>query len=216
MEIRQVYVRNEPSTVLQIVSVYQKAFGECHPWFEGYLCPVCQHTLPLDSKIHLCPKCLDETDSLIEMVEYWPTAKVISDFYSQTLQRGSLCFIAHEKNVVLGFAWGYPLVLSKESALHLDAPDLENQDIDHRFFYLDECAVLPKYQKLRIGRQLVESMLEHQPFDSLILRTKADSPMSHLIESLSGKTLLRISQDRIIMEIKKQKPQSSSSIFPHY
>lgn len=213
MEIRKVNVLSEPQTVQEISFVYQQSFGH-GPWFEGYRCPVCSSVFELKEYLSLCPKC-NESGSLINLIEYWPKAKVISDFYEENTKEDSLCLVAEENNTVVGFVWGYRLDISLESATKIDAPKL-SKIYQRTVFYLDECAVLPKFQGHGIGRALVQQILKKQPYDMIILRTLADSPMQRLIEKLGGEKILSISENRIIMKLIKTENLHKFISPPHY
>lgn len=196
MDIRRVSVLSEPATVQEIADNYRIAYGH-EPWKEGFICPVCRYTVALNAKHQICPKCL-EMEKLIVMVDRWPVSSVVTDFYRENQTAGSICLVAEEDNKIRGFAWGYPITMSVSAGLKLDAPGLEDI-VDGNIFYLDECAVLPKYQKLGIGTMLVREIFARHPYSKLILRTLADSPMQKLIERLGGRKIMSISENRIIM-----------------
>lgn len=200
MEIRHVYCLSQPNTVLQIVMVYRQTFGD-YPWYEGYICPVCKFITPITERTILCPRCQEE-GGLINMVEFWPESRVMTDFYGENLKEGAICFEALDGVRTIGFAWGYPMEINQESANKIEAPDLTKIYLQE-VFYLDECAVLPVYQGRGIGKGLVEKILKEQPYDLMILRTLEGSPMQHLVEKLGGRKLMSISEGRVIMELIK-------------
>ena len=214
MEIKKVSVLSEPYSVWEIASAYSEAYGRS-PWFEGYVCPVCRSSFGLDKELTICPKCMTE-EKLINLIEYWPKSKIISDFYTENTKDGSICLVAKKKGNIVAFAWGYPLKISPESSNKIDAPGLENKITDSEVFYLDECAVLPKYQFQGIGKSLVKEFLRLQPRDKMFLRTLADSPMQKLVENLNGKKIMAISEGRVIMELIKFEKLQDYTIPPHY
>jgi GNAT superfamily N-acetyltransferase len=182
-------------TVAEIVSVYQKAFGE-DPWNEGYLCPVCNGTLPLSTEMDYCPTCATN-GKYIALVEYWPRHKVMSDFYAEMSRHDAQCVIVRESGRVTGFAWGYRITVSGELDAHLDAPGLCER-IEGEFFYLDECAVVPALQGNGVGTQLVRALCSAE---RVLLRTKYGSCMHAIVSSMRGEIVQHISNNRIIAQM---------------
>lgn len=216
MEICKVCIHNEPHTIWEIADVYWRTFGHS-PWFEGYICPVCKSTFELNEvdPMVICPKCA-ESEKLVLLVEYWPKSKIITDFYNENTKDDAVCLIAKDRGSVVGFAWGYPLKITKETSQKLEAPGLEKRITISDVFYLDECAVLPEYQKHGIGKLLVETILNSQPLDKMFLRTLVHSPMHKLIIKLSGRDIMYIPIGRVIMEVIKLSRIQDYVDFPHY
>ena len=134
------------------------------------------------------------------MVPYWPTERVLCDFYKEMSKREAACFVAKDGEAVVGFAWGYEIEMDASMDEHLDAPGLHilRQGV---FPYLDEVAVSLPYRQRGIGELLVRAFRHRQAGRSILLRTKSGSPMSRLVTKLGGSILLRISRERIIAEI---------------
>ncbi len=201
MLIRKVYVLSEPTTVRDIAMVYQNTFGG-DPWNEGYVCPKCKQSFPLSTGLTVCPECLKNRDEIFCLVEYWPLSKIVTDFYLENSKEEALCLVAQNDQWVVGFVWGYGVMINTEFADKIEAPELV-QKFQREVFYLDECAVLPKYQKQGTGKSLIKEILKRQPYDIMILRTLEGSQMQSLIESLGGEKILTISEGRIIMKLIK-------------
>lgn len=183
------------STVAEIVSVYQAAFGG-DPWNEGYLCPVCDSVLPLNAEANYCPTCAVE-GKRIALVEYWPRHKVTKDFYAEMSRRDARCVVAKQDSNVVGFAWGYRITVSKELDTYLGAPGLCER-IEGEFFYLDECAVAPALQGNGVGTQLVRAVCGAE---RVLLRTKQGSCMHTIVCSMRGEIVQHISNNRIIAQM---------------
>jgi len=140
-------------------------------------------------------------------MEFWTTTQIITDLYRELCKPKAECFIAKENNCIVGFAWGYlmSVVVSPPNEtnpidLTLDAPGL-GQIISGEYFYLDECAVLEEHRGQGIGKKLTETLCHSQTEIPKLLRTKHGSIMENLVTGLGGKTLLKISRERVIMTI---------------
>jgi GNAT superfamily N-acetyltransferase len=182
-----------------IVSVYRKAFGG-EPWNEGYVCPVCGDAFPLAQADILCPSCATRGESVL-LVEYWPTSKVISDFYREMKKPEALCLVAkNDDGKVVGFIWGYKIVVGDHIDDYLEAPGLSRL-VSGEFFYLDDAAVLPEYQRKGIGKNLIAHMLQMRPRKNILARTLDQSQMFRILTDFNGKTVLRITRNRVIMAI---------------
>lgn len=198
MLIRKVHVLSEPLTVREIAKVYQNTFGE-DPWNEGYVCPNCGMSFPLSSNLTVCPGCLVKRDEVYCLVDYWPISKIITDYYAENSKDGALCLVAESEGKIIGFVWGYAVQTNVEFANKIEAPALTVDN--HKVFYLDECAVLPEFQRRGVGKALVVEILKNQQFDVMILRTLEGSQMQSLVESLGGEVILSISNNRVIMRL---------------
>ncbi len=196
MSIRKVEPFDDPASVEQIVSVYQEAFGG-EPWNEGYLCPICGATFPLVSP-KTCKSCFDRNGIFVLLVGRWPKSKVVSDFYREMAKPKALCFVAEEDNKVVAFAWGYKIEMSEDTDAELEAPGLHKL-VCGEYFYLDEVAVLPTYQRQGVGKELLENIFAGQK--RVLLRTLKESQMFRLTKKLGGKALLDVSRGRVIMAL---------------
>ncbi|MCX6797964.1 MAG: GNAT family N-acetyltransferase [Candidatus Falkowbacteria bacterium] len=198
MKIEKIDPFRQVELVGAIILAYQQTFGQA-PWNEGYKCPICNLTLSLNERQTCCPDCLNKGKSVL-MVKYWPTSKVLSDFYQEMSKPDSLCLVAKGDEEILGFSWGYQISINPEIDAHLEAPGLHKL-VSGNYFYLDEVAVLPQYQGKGIGRNLIKQLFENQPYKRIILRTLKESQMSNLIISMAGEIILPISRDRVIMSV---------------
>lgn len=194
MKINLINPKTEPLAILKIVKAYKLAFAS-DPWNEGYVCPSCQANFPLTKKRQICPEC-----SSAPLVEYWPTAKVATDFYQEAKKPDFICLALSDKSRVIGFTWGYSIIIDKDSAKKLDAPGLE-KIITGKFFYIDEIAIIPSHQGRGLGKRLFESLLKNIKNEQIILRTKNNSVMSNLTKLFDGKIIKEISNERIIMRL---------------
>lgn len=196
MQITNINPFSQPDMVQGVVSVYQESFGG-EPWNEGYLCPVCEKAFANKEKMEYCPACAGES-KLVLLAEYWPTSKVLAEFYREMGKPGPVCVVAKEDERVIGFAWGYMISSNPNLDERLDAPGL-HQWLQGDFFYLSECAIAPAHQGKGVGKLLVRRIFEgHRP-ERILLRTKNESRMHRLIAGMGGEVIQRISQDRIIM-----------------
>jgi GNAT superfamily N-acetyltransferase len=213
MEVRKVAVLSEPNTVLEIAAIYRIAYGG-FPWHEGFVCPVCKFSIGLETNLVFCPKCLEE-EALVNLVEYWPQEKVISDFYRENSNPEAITCIAQTNNQTIGFAWGYRFDISPETEQKIAAIGL-SKIYQRTVFYLDECAILPEFQGQGIGKELVRNILKSQPYDIMILRTLEGSPMQKLITTLGGEKIMSISESRIIMKLIRTDRLHLFEFPPHY
>lgn len=184
--------------VASIASIYQQAFGG-EPWNEGYLCPVCEKSFALKVRIETCPECEKEARTVL-VVKYWPTSKVISDFYHEMKKPDSVCVVATEESKIIGFAWGYRVTSGVKLDKYLDAPGLHKK-AKGDFFYLDECALTPNQQGKGIGKSLTKQIFREQHQEQVILRTKAGSRMHTLVGHLGGEVIQHISRERVVMKL---------------
>jgi GNAT superfamily N-acetyltransferase len=213
MEVRKVKVLSEPFTVWEIAGVYQTAFAH-EPWLEGYRCPLCNSVFGFTAHLSLCPNCRKE-DMLINLIEYWPISRVITDFYTENTKENAICLVAEEDGSAVGFAWRYRFDISPSTEVKISATGLSKIYM-RSVFYLDECAVLPKLQGQGIGKTLIQEILKKQPYDIMILRTLEGSLMQKLIEGLGGEYILPVSEGRIIMKIIKNESLHKFISPPHY
>lgn len=204
MEVKDVKPFKDAKTVAQIAMVYQQAFGNA-PWNEGYKCPICETVVPLNSFDLVCPVCLKKANS-INLIEYWPISKVISDFYAEMAKPESFCLTVEDEQV-LGFVWGYKLETTPITSLYLEAPGLDKiikkrfTSAERDFLYIDEVAISPKYQGQGIGYRLMENVFYRYPGKTLYLRTLENSAMFKLATKMEGKIVLKISKGRVIMRM---------------
>ncbi|MFA6376698.1 MAG: GNAT family N-acetyltransferase [Candidatus Paceibacterota bacterium] len=193
MEIEKIdaSMLNKGKVIDKIALVYKEAFGN-DPWNEGYKCPVCGNNFPLSYAAINCPLCK------VPLIEYWPTKKIISDFYQQIAKDESICLIARNEDKIIGFAWGYKMDADGSIDEYLDAPKLHNL-INGPLFYIDEVGVSPSCQNNGIGKKLVGAILQERKYGKVMLRTINESRMFDIFTALGGKTILAISRKRVIM-----------------
>ena len=195
MDAEIVKINSSQRRVLgEIASVYQKTFGS-EPWNEGYRCPACEKVFPLSCGEKKCPVC---AKAMLE--EYWPIEKIISDFLREMAKPKSLCLGALVNGEIIGFAWGYEIVINPNIDLQLEAPGL-HQLTRGTFFYLDETAILPLFQNKGIGKKLIQRIFMEQGQSNILLRTLNGSKMLQIIQKMDGKPTLFISRDRVIMTL---------------
>lgn len=187
-----------PREVAAIVSIYQQSFGN-EPWNEGYKCPVCEHVIPLGSSNEICEVCRMQGD-LIPMLPYWPTERVLRDFYREMGKKDAVCLVARTQEIVVGFAWGYEIGMDESTSAHLGAPDLHLVR-SGTFPYLDEVAVCSSHRRKGIGELLTRAFVSHYANGTVILRTLSESPMFQLVRKMRGSVLCNISRNRVIAEI---------------
>lgn len=188
--------------IMGIAKAYQQTFAG-YPWFEGYKCPECGEGFPLTHTEKTCTKCSSPGKPVL-LIDYWLTDTIISDFNREMTKHGAICIVAKLDEKIIGFTWGYNVQSNLELDSHLDAPDLHQR---HRgeYFYLDEVAVVPDYQKKGIGKKLVTRIIGRQAHEQILLRTKEEGPMFNLVIKMGGQVIQRISRDRVIMKIMTQK-----------
>lgn len=196
MRIRVLNSFMQPEMVAAITDAYREAFGG-EPWNEGYLCPICGLIVSLGTGFRICPDCAGESQRVL-LVEYWAASKVISDFYNEMRKPGAMCLVSEKDGAVIGFAWGYQIVVSPELAEHLEALGLDER-VQGSFFYLDECAVVPAYQGRGIGRLIVRRVFAEK--QRILLRTLNGSRMFRIVSHLGGEIIQYISRERVIMKL---------------
>ncbi|MCX6713855.1 MAG: GNAT family N-acetyltransferase [Candidatus Vogelbacteria bacterium] len=189
----------ESEVVQQLVEAYASVFGE-EPWNEGYRCPSCGEAFPLGSELVFCPLCAKKGWS-IPVVKYWPTETILTDFYREVGKPSARCLVAKDGDKVVGFAWGYDLVVGEGIDGSLEAPGLAMTLPAGVYYYGDEVAVLKEYRNRGIGTQLTESLFAGKI--KVLLRTLADSTMFRIIERLGGRAVLSISRNRVIMTLER-------------
>jgi GNAT superfamily N-acetyltransferase len=198
ISMHQIEPFSDQETVRGIVAAYQRTFGG-EPWNEGYVCPVCRDIFPLTQAGGDCPLCVQRGKSVL-LNEYWPTEKVFSDFNREMEKPEALCLVAKDGDTVVGFIWGYRIVVDEQLDDYLESPGL-SQLIGGSFFYLDDAAVIPEYQLHGIGKKLVARMLVIQPERNVLGRTLNGSRMFRILTDFGGKTVLHITRNRVIITI---------------
>ncbi len=176
---------------------YPKIFGGS-PWNEGYRCPVCKTEFPLSYTETICPLCREKKSWSVLLVECWPRSQVVSDFYREMAKPNALCLAIMKEGKIICFAWGYERTIDQKIDDALEAPGL-HQLLSGTYFYLDEVGVLPEYQGKGIGTKMTAWICRAQKQKKILLRTKKDSPMFHIVRKMGGRTILKISKSRVIM-----------------
>ncbi len=197
MKIERIDPFAQTNKVLDLISVYQQAFGR-HPWYEGYVCPVCKRTYGLCQE-KICTTCIKQNKTVL-LVEYWPFNTVVTNYYTDMSKNDSISLIALKSDDVTGFAWGFQIEINNELEALIDAKGL-GRIVQGQFFYLAECAVLPDKQNKGMGRRILDRLFKIQKYDQVLLRTLQGSVMQHLIEKMGGRIIQNITQNRVIMVI---------------
>ncbi len=195
----------QPDDVVGIALVYQKAFGG-DPWNEGYICPVCQAVFADESGLWgYCPHCQEDKGLLIKILRYWPLNKILTDFYQEMVRPGAICLAMKDGCSVIAFAWGYEVKVNFSLDKYLEAPNLHKL-IKGTFMYLDECAVLPAWQKNGCGKSLLSAFIDksREAGRNILLRTLRGQAMHKLALRQGGGIIQNISQDRVIIMITTQ------------
>jgi GNAT superfamily N-acetyltransferase len=198
ISIHQIEPFSDPETVRGIVAAYQRTFGG-EPWNEGYVCPVCGDSFPLTQAGGPCLSCSARGTSVL-LDEYWPASKVTSDFNREMGKPEALCLVAKDEDAIVGFIWGYRIVIGDHVDDYLESPGL-SQLVSGPFFYLDDAAVIPEYQCQGIGKKLVAQMLRIQPEKNILARTLDGCRMFRILTDFRGETVLHITRNRVIMVI---------------
>lgn len=200
INMRWIVPFSDAETVFGIASVYRRAFGG-PPWNEGFRCvhPECGDAFPLSYEGTACPTCAQKGRA-VPLVEYWPTATVVSDFSREMGKPEALCLVAEEGRQVVGFLWGYRLIADHAIDAYLDAPGLSGL-INGPYFYIDDVAVDPERQGRGIGKRLVERVLEEKRTENVLARTLSGSRMHHILAEFGGRTVLGITRNRVIVGI---------------
>ncbi len=201
MEIVKINPFEQPEVVMEIAKVYQETFGGA-PWNEGYLCPVCGEyfALSCESK-KTCPAC-SSNNSSVNLIHYWPTEKVVSDFYQEMKKEASVCLVAYLDSEIVGFAWGYKIIMCENTDKYLGFLGLNQKLGEGEFFYLDEVGIKPNNQCKGFGRKIIEHIFHQQNEKNILLRTMIDSQMYFLIKKMGGENVLSLpGSKKIIMTL---------------
>jgi hypothetical protein len=180
----------------RIIYIYRQAFGEA-PWNEGYKCPKCESEFPLAETSKVCPRCVLTGES-VYLVEYWPYDIVLADFEAQMKMPNAICLVAEIAGEVVGFAWGYDVLMSEELAEKIEAPRVARK-LDGRFFCLDECAVEPCLQIKGIGKSIVRQIRSMERTQRFLVRTRSDCKMYPLLMHMGAEVVEKITRNRVIM-----------------
>ncbi|MEI6316407.1 MAG: GNAT family N-acetyltransferase [bacterium] len=193
MEILKVDLSDQ-NIIKQIAVCYQKTFGE-HPWHEGYRCPKCNKSFSLMCAKKLCDHCNHE------LVLYWPLDKIETDFMYEMTKDNAICYVAKMNDEIIGFAWGYQVILNQEFDLYVNAPGLSMQFENRNFFYLDEIGIIPNCQCKGIGKKLAFEIFNSQSYN-VLLRTLNNTQMSSMIERMGGENIFNLpDSQKIIMKL---------------
>lgn len=198
IEIKKIDPFQDHQLIPQIARVYRETFA-ANPWYEGAKCPVCEGREFVSMIGSVCPYCSPEKKVI--MLEFWPEAEVVRDFYKEMSKPEAVCLVAIQMGCVAGFAWGYQLKINREVCQKLGAEHLLHRHAFDEVFYIDEVAVHPDYQSRGIGKSLTTMIIEGQALPKL-LRTKAGSKMQDISLSLGGKIITDASDDRVMISFK--------------
>ena len=199
MKIEIINPYTQPAVVEEIANIYQKVFGDL-PWNEGYKCPACDSSFSLRIESKLCPNCIQQELHIL-LIPYWPVSKIISDFYHEMARNKSICIIGNINSEIIGFAWGYEIIMSEETDTYLGARGLSTKTGIKKFFYLDEVGIKPNNQCQGFGKKLLTAIFSLQNEKNIMLRTMKDSRMYFLIKNIGGREIFSITNSKSVIMV---------------
>lgn len=173
------FVRYSPHTskdelTMQVVECYRQVFAD-KPWNEWKQCPKCKKYWGIRDQILL--QSLDFWHCNTAIVDFWPKEQVATDLFHEITEEAS-CWLAMSRSKVIGFCWGYPIVLSdleKKLGLKLDSEITRHLGHEQPVAYQDEVGVLSEYRGQKIAKTMIKHRLEDflsQGLKTGIVRTR--------------------------------------------
>lgn len=157
----------------QLVECYRDVFAD-RPWNEWLKCPVCGKYWGIKDKDHLT--CYKFHHCGVPLVDFWPREEVLADL-SHEIVSGSSCWLAMNKESIIGFCWGYPIKID-DLETKLGIPIISNLgylDIYEQVAYQDEVGVISSYRGRKVAKAMVIRRLDDfiaQGLQCGIVRTK--------------------------------------------
>lgn len=177
-DLRRFDLREQHTLLPSLIQCYQRVFaGE--PWNEWLECRTCGATYGVEKPEILLPRNFECCGK--PLTERWSAWQVVSDLNHELITNSS-CWIALNRETVIGFCWGYPITPEKlELKLKLPgvAETIKTQFETAKIAYQDELGVLPEYRGLGLAKALF--LKRHQDFRQQglevgVVRTKRKPP----------------------------------------
>lgn len=140
----------------QLVDCYRNVFSDT-PWNEWLKCGVCGKYWGRKDIEYI--KDITFLHCGQPLVDFWPKEVVLSDIRNEIRSDISSCWLAFDKDRVIGFCWGYPATttaLTEKMGLSIDFQLLGINGAQKASFALqDEVGVLAPYRGRKIAKELV-------------------------------------------------------------
>lgn len=176
------YLKFEPwqseELLSDLVDCYREVFGDT-PWNEWKRCQRCNTKWGKNDPL------LEEIEFRhcgMELVDFWPAEIVSSDILREVTPEAS-CWLAINSEGVIGFCWGYPVILSElEKKLELFGMTHAIEKIFGKtsiVAYQDELGLKQHYRGLGIAKEMFKKRLEdfrQQKLTVGVVRTKTNPP----------------------------------------
>ncbi len=142
----------------KLVECYRDVFAD-KPWHEWLKCSKCQKYWGIKDRGLLASYGFSHCNT--PLVDFWPRDRVISDLYHEITSEAS-CWLAMDKDMVIGFCWGYPITIADLEA-KLGVPfsaRLGYKNNPCLVAYQDEVGVLSAYRGRKIAKAMVSRRLD--------------------------------------------------------
>ncbi len=146
----------DQSLTPRLVQCYRDVFAG-KPWNEWLRCPKCGKSWGIDAKDFLLSGNFKHCG--ISLIDFRTEDEIIFEIQREITADAS-CRLAIDQNKVIGFCWGFPIMLeSMQGKLGqtLDTPN--NIDQTTRIAYQSELGILPEYRHQGIAKKLVKQRL---------------------------------------------------------
>ncbi len=198
-------IGRHPQYDAQLIECYRDVFADS-PWHEWLKCPKCEmywgkkdHVTLLESKFEHCGS---------PLVDFWPRKDVLEDL-THELSSGSSSWLAldQEKDTVIGFCWGYPMIISHlEDKLGIMFPEQWKSGREGLIAYQDDVGVLSEYRGQKIAKRMIINRLQDflaQGLGTGLVRTrKSPEPSTTYLwytEKLGYDTIASYPDGRVIL-----------------
>lgn len=213
---------NASQDVLGMAEAFHHTYALDPAWGECYMCPACEVAYPAEHPGTVCTN--NDCPYPAPLVDYWTTARILTDFYRRMSYDDSVCFIVKDNTTgkVIGSCQGLfltPRQLTEELDLtgHIDvgACVFEHFYERQKIAYQSEIQIMPEFQKkFGLARELFLARHRHfyqlDPEGISVFRTQRgpkktitykwmiDGPMQYTIVAEYLKTRHKDRRDRVI------------------
>lgn len=148
---------NNHALTAQLVECYREVFADS-PWHEWLKCPRCHKYWGKKDQDFLAANKFHHCNT--PLVDFWPREQVIYDLYHEISSKTS-CWLAMQNDSVVGFCWGYPIILSDlEDKLNISLSTQPELKGVKRLAYQDEVGVLSAYRGQKIAKKMIAQRLQ--------------------------------------------------------
>jgi hypothetical protein len=159
--LRHAITHSSTHRTAQLVECYRNVFAD-KPWNEWVRCSICGKYWGLEDYEHLLS--INFVHCELPVVDFWHRSTVISDLRHEITGDAS-CWLAVDGDNVIGFTWGYPILLpeiEKKLMIPFGPEAIRDLSPDALVAYQDEVGVIASHRNKKIAKGLV--LRRHRDF----------------------------------------------------